>query len=350
MKILMAVNTFKDFDLGKNIGRSIIKGLGMPATNMPVADGGDGTIHAIESSKKCRTFRKRVTGPLYSMRVNARYITYKKTAIIEMNSAGGLHLLPLNKRNPLKTTTFGFGELINDAIIQGAKKLILCIGGSATVDCGIGMMSALGAKFFSNDSEIIKPAGADLSRITAIIMPKIRAEMIIASDVSSNFTHIMDFTDQKTYRNKKRVKNELSRGLKHFSSIVDRKDLEITRGSGAAGGLGYGLLLLGAQIKPGFDIVSDIIGLQKKIKSHDIIVTGEGCFDKQTFEGKAPIGVAKLARKYKKRCILVAGRTVMKTSRYFTIIAPGKHLTIAQIKRTGHQDMIDAGREIRSIL
>jgi len=345
MKILVALNSFKDFASAKKVGVSITNGLKRKTTNFPVADGGDGTIHAIESALKCKSYVAKVTGPLYSMKIKAKYIMFKKTAVIEMNSASGLHLLTMQQRNPLKTTTYGFGQLINDAISNGANRLILCIGGSATVDCGIGMMAALGAKFWSGKTQIEKPTGADLERITGMILPKIRAEIIVASDVNSRYSNIKNYIEQKTVRDKKKTKTMLLRGLKHFSSVVNKHPLETVPGTGAAGGLGYGLLLIGAKIRPGFKLVADLIGLEKQIIKHDVIITGEGGFDQQTYYGKAPIGVAKLCKKHLKKCLLIAGYSSVKKSKYFHKIISLQKLSIEEIKRKGHANMRSAAQQ-----
>lgn len=362
MENLIAFNYFKDFYSAKKVSKLLLKGLKQKATIVPVADGGDGTIEAIKESVKCKTIRKKVISPLYSKKVTASYIITKDNiAIIEMNSSSGLKLLKEEHRNPLKTTTYGFGQLIRDAIKRDVKKIIMCLGGSATVDCGIGALTAIGFKFYDEDDNWIEyPRGVDVGRVKSYDTPEhvFECEFEIASDVETKLNDVHIYTNQKISNklDKKEIRMKLAEEFDKFKKVINMEKKESKKGTGAAGGLGFGLYaFLDAKIKPGFQVVSDLINFEDKVKNHNTIITGEGGFDDQTFHGKAPYEVACLAKKHKKKCILVAGHIgkydKRKAKKYFDQIidsSNGKIITYDDIKKLGKRNIINAGKKINN--
>ncbi len=284
----------------------------------PMADGGEGTVETLVESQKGRFIESKVTGPL-GKPVRAKFgMIRDDTAVIEMASASGLVLVPEGSRNPMKTTTYGTGELILKALEMGATKMIIGIGGSATNDGGMGMAQALGVKFFDSDGKLLGPGGKSLQQLAGIdakgIHPAVSGcKFEIASDVDNPLTGkngaAYIYAPQKG-ADKNMVKL-LDRGLSNFAHIVLKdlgKDIEEMKGAGAAGGLGAGLVaFLGAELIPGTDILIRTTGLEDKIKDADLVITGEGAMDRQTFFGKSAYGVARLAKKYKKTVITING-------------------------------------------
>jgi glycerate kinase len=229
----------------------------------------------------------------------------KKTSVIEMAEASGLTLVPKNRRNPLITTTYGTGQVIKAALDQGCRKMIIGIGGSATNDGGAGMVQALGAKLLDKDGEEIGFGGGELKKVFRIDTKYLdnrlsETEVLIASDVM--------YGPQKGATPE--MIKELDESLAYFAEIIKRdlnKDVKDIPGAGAAGGLGAGLIaFLDAELRPGIEIIIEIVKLEQAIKDADLVITGEGKIDSQTIYGKAPIGVAKIAKKYSIPVIAVA--------------------------------------------
>ncbi|WP_067140459.1 glycerate kinase [Oceanivirga salmonicida] len=317
MKILIAPDSFKESMSAKEVCDIIEKAIldidcKAEIIKVPMADGGEGTVDSLCDSLNGKMIYLNVKNPLGEI-IKAKYAIAKDTAIIEMASASGLELIPKDKRNPYYTTTYGTGELILDAIKNGAKNIIIGIGGSATNDAGVGMLMALGAKILDKNGNPIKQGGKYLSDIVSIDISNVpKVNITVACDVDNILTgpkgssHV--FGKQKGASPE--MIEVLDKNLKHFAHIVRtnlNKEIEFTNGSGAAGGLGAALLLIGAKLQKGIDIVVDINKLEEKMKTVDLVITGEGKMDSQTRFGKTPYGVAKLAKKLNKPVISFSG-------------------------------------------
>ncbi|MCJ8342963.1 MAG: glycerate kinase, partial [Cetobacterium sp.] len=286
---------------------------------IPIADGGEGTVEAMVEGTEGKFIEVEVHGPLMN-KIKAIYgiLGDGKTAIIEMATASGLPLVPAEKRNPNKTTTFGTGELIKDAIKKGCREFIIGIGGSATNDGGLGMMQALGYKFYDKEGKELGQGGEIMNQIEKIDSTQALKELsqcnfLIACDVDNPFygprgaAHI--YGKQKGANEQMIL--ELDNGLKHLSKILNKTyniDISNLPGAGAAGGLGGGLVaFLNGILKPGIEIILEKVEFEKKVINSDFVITGEGRIDFQTVMGKAPVGVSKLAKKYNIPVIALAG-------------------------------------------
>ncbi|MGL9727099.1 glycerate kinase family protein [Enterococcus sp. DIV0756] len=288
--------------------------------HVPMADGGEGTIDALVDGNEGTRVEVTVSGPLPTEKVTTYYglLADKKTAVIEMAKANGIELLAEEKRNPLVTSTYGTGEMIQAALDQGAKTIIIGIGGSVTNDGGAGMAQALGVRFFDSENRELPMGGgalAALSRIdTTELDPRIKeTEIIIASDVTNPLTGpkgaSVVFGPQKGATPE--MVEELDKALAHYAEVIERDlGLEIKEqpGAGAAGGLGAGLLVFTeAKMQSGIELVIELTHLEEKIVQADYVFTGEGGMDFQTKFGKTPYGVAKIAKKYNKPVLACAG-------------------------------------------
>jgi len=324
MKVLIAIDSFKGSVSSLEAGLSIEKGIklvdkSIKTTVSMLADGGEGTLETLISSNKGSIIKTKVHGPLNKVIPSMYgYIKKDRLAIIEMSKASGITLLKKDELNPLKTTTYGVGELIIDAINKGTKNFIICIGGSATNDGGVGMLMALGYKFLNKNHKPISLGALGLKDLEYIDISKVdkrisKCKFLVASDVSNPLCGPLGcsavFGPQKGAT--KSMVKDMDKWLHRYADITKKtinKDYINNKGAGAAGGLGYALITyLNATLKPGIEIVLDKINLEKKVKDVDIVVTGEGRLDSQTAMGKAPIGVAKLAKKYNKTVIAFGG-------------------------------------------
>ena len=327
MKIVLAPDSFKGNLTSLQVASALEKGIKrvIPNANcikVPMADGGEGTVQSLVDATGGKFVRKQVKGPA-GKPVSARYgiLSDGKTAVIEMAEASGLPEVEGTKyKNPMKTTTYGTGQLMMDAINKGANHIILGLGGSATIDGGAGMAQALGVIFLDKRGNEIKELGAGgmLNKITSIDMTGInpqvkRTKVTVASDVENPLcgkkgaAHV--FGPQKGAT--PAMVTKLDANLKHFASVIKkdlRKDVMKLNGAGAAGGLGAGLVAFtGAKLKSGIDIVVEATGLTRHIKDADLVLTGEGRVDFQTAFGKTPSGVAKAARKQKVQTVVIGG-------------------------------------------
>ena len=287
---------------------------------VPMADGGEGTVDALVDGSGGTSVEVTVSGPIPTGKVRTYFglLADRQTAVIEMAKANGIELLAEEKRNPLITSTYGTGEMIKAALDQGVKKIIIGIGGSVTNDGGAGMAQALGVRLLDKESNELAAGGGALSRLAKIDMTTIDArladtEVVIASDVTNPLTGpngaSVIFGPQKGATPE--MVEELDKNLTHYAEII-KKDLAIDiakqAGAGAAGGLGAGLLVFaGASMHSGVDLVIELTNLEEEIAHADYVFTGEGGMDFQTKFGKAPYGVAKLAKKYNKPVFACAG-------------------------------------------
>ena len=325
MKFVLAPDSFKESMTAKEVCQAMENGIrkvlpDAKIISVPMSDGGEGTMDSLIDATNGQKYAVKVTEPLGTP-VTAHYgiLGDQKTAIIEMAEASGLSYVPQDKRTPAtikKTTTFGTGELINAALKHDVTRVIIGLGGSSTNDGGSGMAQAIGVKFFDhNDHEITqKLGGGDLKQITRIdtidINPKIKkTKFLLASDVTNPLTGTKGASyvvgpqkgaDQATAK-------ELDENLSHYAKIIGQ-NIAQTPGSGAAGGLGAGLLAFThAKIYPGVKLVANEVHLAEKIKEADYVFTGEGGTDFQTQFGKTPYGVAQIAKKYDVPVISLAG-------------------------------------------
>lgn len=323
MKVVIAVDSFKgslsSIEAGNAVREGILRACEADTVIFPLADGGEGTVEALVTGMHGVYQDVKVTGPLGDP-VICRYgeLNERKTAIIEMSGAAGLTLVPDHLRNPMKTTTFGVGEVIRDAIERGCRNFIIGIGGSATNDGGAGMLQALGFNLLTaNNSPIAFGAEGlkGLKRISAEHAMKELTECSfrIACDVNNPLCgpRGASFVYGPQKGADPQMVTELDEILRNYANIISStfgKDLSEVPGTGAAGGMGFAFLsFLNAKLEPGIEIILKEIGLEKEIQDADYVITGEGRLDFQTAMGKAPIGVARLAMKYGKKVIAFAG-------------------------------------------
>lgn len=324
MKVVIAIDSFKGSLSSLQAGNAVkdaIHRLNNDAEVMvsPLADGGEGTVEALAEGCDSEIVELKVKGPLLNT-VVAKYCILKdsNTAVIEMASASGITLISDNERNPLETTTFGVGELIKDAVSRGCRKFIIGIGGSATNDGGTGMLAALGYEFLDSNSKPISLGAKGLKNLHRIktdnVLPELKeCHFNIACDVSNPLCGEKGcsavFGPQKgaTPEMIKDMDSWLEKYAELAKTVSNKAD-KTYAGAGAAGGLGFAFLsFLNATLKSGIEIVLEEINIEYSIKNADIVVTGEGRLDSQTVMGKAPIGVAKLAKKYGKKVIAFSG-------------------------------------------
>jgi glycerate kinase len=283
----------------------------------PMADGGEGTATAMIEAANGRWIPKRVIGPLAEMRVDAGFAWFADgTALVEMARASGLELLADHQLNPLKTTTFGTGELIAAAGHHGANKILLAVGGSATTDGGMGAAAALGWDFLDNSGKPVPLTGAGLDRIETIRKPPdLRLPRVdVLCDVDNPLTG--EHGAARVYGPQKGATPEmvdrLDRGLAHLAKRVREQlgiEIENVPGAGAAGGLAAGAVaFMGARIVSGIETVMSRSKLAEGLSDADWVITGEGSFDRQSLYGKVVSGVLKLAKQSKTRVAVLAGQ------------------------------------------
>jgi glycerate kinase len=286
---------------------------------VPIADGGEGTVDALVTATNGKLMFSEVLDPLGEKIVAKWGILGDGTsAVIEMASASGLPLIPKEKRNPYITSTFGTGQLIMSALDENCKKIVIGIGGSATNDGGVGMAKALGAKFFDSSGKELNDGGYALQKLNKIdisnIDPRIKnTEILVACDVDNPLCGPRGAS--AVYGPQKGATPEmileLDKALLNFSEIAQKtvgKDVKNIAGAGAAGGLGAGLMFFTeASLMPGVELVLEVTNFNSLVEDADLVITGEGNTDFQTVFGKAPVGVAKAAKKYNIPVICISG-------------------------------------------
>ncbi|OOE14531.1 glycerate kinase [Fictibacillus arsenicus] len=313
MKIIIAPDSFKESMTAAEVCAAVKVGFrkvfgDTEYVQVPVGDGGEGTVQSVVDATDGQIVEVTATGPL-GEKVDAFYgLTGDgKTAVIEMAAASGLHLVPREKRNPLVTTTRGTGELILDALDKKVERIVLGLGGSATNDGGAGMASALGVKFLDVNGEELRPGGEALGELLTIDVsdmdPRLKSVKVdVACDVTNPLTGPLGasavFGPQKGATPEK--VGVLDAGLKRYAEVVERNlglQVDELPGAGAAGGLGAGVVaFLDGKLQSGIDLVLDVIGFEEAVRDADLVITGEGRIDSQTVHGKAPVGVAKRAK------------------------------------------------------
>jgi glycerate 2-kinase len=325
MKIVIAPDSYKESLTAKQVCQAIETGFkrvfpDAQYVSMPLADGGEGTVQSLIDASNGQLIKLTVSGPL-GPPVDAFYGLMgddTNTAVIEMAAASGLHHVPISQRDPKYTSSRGTGEIILAALDSGVKKIIIGLGGSATNDGGIGMLSALGVLFTDIDNYPVAINGAGLQNIQHIDISGIdvrlsNCEILVACDVNNPLCGKQGasqiFGPQKgaTVADIK----VLDDGLRHFANCIERDlgaDIINKTGAGAAGGMAAALMAFThAKLKPGIEIVLQAVNLQSEMKGCQLVITGEGCIDAQTIHGKTPMGVAQLAKKFNIPVIGIAG-------------------------------------------
>ncbi len=326
MKVVVAPDKFKGSLTAPEAARAIADGVrsvmpGATIDECPMADGGEGTVAALVAATGGKIESRRVTGPLPDMRVDAEFgvLGDGETAVVEMAAASGLSLLPVQDRNPMLTTTFGTGELLLAATALGVRRIILGIGGSATVDGGVGCAQACGLPVILEGGEPVSPTepltGGDVSRVVLIKhgrgSPIERVTITVACDVANPL-----FGPQgaaAVYGPQKGATPaqvaELDAALEQLARRCGKIEAANTPGAGAAGGLGFALLaFFGATLRSGVEMVIDAVGLRGRLAGADLCITGEGSLDASSLHGKTPLGVARLCKSLGVPCIALAGR------------------------------------------
>lgn len=324
MKVTIAIDSFKGSLTSLEAGKAVQEAIAqldkdVAVTVRPLADGGEGTVAALSTIPGAKTVKISVCGPLEAS-VEAKYCILQdtNTAVIEMAEAAGINLLPREQLNPLKTTTYGVGELILDAINRGCRNFLIGIGGSATNDGGVGMLQALGFCFLDEYGAQIARGAAGLEQLRSIsaenMHPALKdCKFRVACDVNNPLcgergcSRVYGPQKGATYT----MVSEMDAWLERYAELVKaynpNADADM-KGAGAAGGLGFAFAAFtNAALEPGVQIVLEETKLEEHIKDADIVVTGEGRLDGQTVMGKAPVGVAELAKKYGKRVIAFSG-------------------------------------------
>ncbi|MAZ60372.1 MAG: glycerate kinase [Chloroflexi bacterium] len=324
MKVVIAPQAFKGSLSAMAAARAIARGVLICDSTteivlVPVADGGDGTLSALIDSTGGQTFKSVVTGPLgFAVEAEWGVMGDGQTAVIEMAQASGLVLVPPKRRNPLNTTTRGTGQIIKEALDKGYSRIIVGLGGSATNDGGAGMASALGVQFLDRDGKTVSDGGAALSELAhidlATIHPGLKsAEIIGATDVTNPLCGPTGasavYGPQKGANTE--IINRLDSALMHLADIIKSDigmDVSDKPGSGAAGGLGAGLLAFAnAELRSGIDMVCDVLEFEKHVNGADLVITGEGQSDASTVYDKAPMGVARKATAHNVPTVVLAG-------------------------------------------
>lgn len=324
MKIVIAPDSFKESLSALNVARAIEEGFRQiyphaEYVTVPMADGGEGTVESMVEASQGRYQFTDVMGPL-GERVNARWglMGEGRTAVIEMAAASGLHYVAPELRNPLKTTSYGTGELIVAALESGVERIILGIGGSATNDGGAGMMQALGAGLFDAAGNPLAHCGGALEKLARIELATLHPRLAevtvtVACDVNNPLCGTNGAS--AVFGPQKGATPEM---VKHLDALLNSwgermakttgRDVREVAGAGAAGGMGAALLgLLNAKLQPGVEIVVEALALEEHVKEATLVITGEGRLDSQSICGKTPIGVANVAKKHNKPVIALAG-------------------------------------------
>ncbi|MET7885607.1 glycerate kinase [Streptomyces avermitilis] len=326
-RVLIAADKFKGSLTAVQVAERVTAGLRRvaPAVEveaLPVADGGDGTVDAAVAAGFERR-AVRVAGPL-GEEVTAAFALRGGTAVVEMAEASGLQRLPKGVFAPLTASTYGSGELLRAALDAGARTIVFGVGGSATTDGGAGMLAALGARFVDAEGEPVAPGGGGLSELALADLsgldPRLaEIELVLASDVDNPLTGPKGAP--AVYGPQKGAAPDdvatLDAALGHFASVLEKAigpqaaEYAAAPGAGAAGGIGYGALVLGARFRPGIEVMLDVLGFAPALDRATLVITGEGSLDEQTLHGKAPAGVAAAARAAGKEVVAVCGRLAL---------------------------------------
>ena len=331
MKVIVAMDSFKGTLASYEACEIVAEAVAECAPDArlvikPMADGGEGTARAMIKAADGEWIRQTVMGPLPDMQVEAGFAWFddSKTALVEMASASGLELLSKEQMNPLKTTTYGTGQLIKAALEYGACKILLAVGGSATVDGGVGAATALGWKFLDDKGNAVQLGGVGLERITKIVKPKnfSISPVEVLCDVDNPLCGVHGAA--RVYGGQKgaspQMVEQLEKGLAHLAGLVWKylqRDINNVPGAGAAGGLAAGALaFMNAMLVSGIETVMAHSNLRAELESADWIITGEGSFDNQSLRGKVVSGIAKMASESHTRLAVLAGQVTVPQQEY----------------------------------
>lgn len=332
MKVLIAPNSMKGsldaFEFADTVEKAFVKcSPSFEIKKLPVADGGDLTGKVLSRALNAIDVQATVLGPL-RRKIDAEFAVSGKTAVIEMANASGMKLLNTEELNPLEATSFGTGQLIQQAIDKGCTEILLGVGGSATVDGGTGMLEALGFSFFDDHGIELPGNGANLEKIARIEKPgKFKQiSLRIISDVDNPL--LGDNGAANVFAPQKGATPEmletLEKGLKNWANLLENesgKNFSELKGAGAAGGIAVPLIaFFDAEIVPGADFILEKLGFKKQLQWADIVITGEGKIDSQTLGNKAPVVVARLAREQNRPVIAIGGSVDYKASTEFDAI------------------------------
>jgi len=356
VRVLVAPDKFKGTMTAAEAAEAIAAGWrrgepGAEILEIPMADGGEGTLDALVAGLGGKLRRASVSGPLGDP-VEADYAVVRAPGgplgVVEMARASGLQLLSESRRDPKRATTRGTGELILAACRQGARRVLACIGGSATNDGGAGMAQALGVRLTDREGRDLRSGGAALLDLARIDMSGLdpavkRAEFVVATDVDNPLVGPQGAS--AVYGPQKGASPEdvalLDQALRHFAAIVHRDlglDIRDIPGAGAAGGLGGGLIaLLGAKLRPGVEVVMEAVHLSERLAGADLAITGEGAFDEQSLHGKAPAGVLRTAADLGVPAVVLCGRAE---------VAPEHVQVFSLVERFGEGPALSRGREL----
>jgi glycerate kinase len=331
MKIVIALDSFKGSLTASRACEIVSDAITENRSNIkillkPMADGGEGTAKAMMTAKNGIWIPQKVMGPLPEMQVDAGFAWFEKDkeALVEMATASGIELLKKEQLNPLKTTTYGTGQLIKTAFEYGAKKILLAVGGSATVDGGIGAAMALGWKFLDQSGKEIPLGGggsiktAKISRPENLNLPPVEVLCDVENPLCGENGAAKIFGPQKGATPD--MVEQLELGLSHIADLVKSsigKDLKNLAGAGAAGGLSAGAMaFMNAKLVSGVFTIIKEIGLEKALQDADWIITGEGSFDHQSLKGKVVSGILKIAQKTNTKVAVIAGGVSLPPEEY----------------------------------
>jgi len=369
MKILICTDSFKHSLTALEAGTGIAKGLqgiseDLEPDVLPLADGGEGTVRAMVDATGGRMIECEVHDPLMRpVKSHFGMLGEGSTAIIEMAAASGIEWLKEEERNPFFTTTYGTGEMIRAALDGGCRRIILGVGGSATIDGGAGMLCALGARFYNKNHQTFIPTGELLNDIRELdirdLHPRFRqVDIRIASDVDNPLAGMKGAAF--VYGPQKGAQpgdlQILDHNLKTYANLLSehtRADLLTLPGTGAAGGLAISLLTFSrATLENGFSLIARELNLEKAIRECHLVITGEGKIDGQTRYGKTPWGVARMARKYNKPVIAVGGSIETSEMEEFDLMLPvvERPMTLENALKNAEKMLESTGRRIGRII
>jgi len=322
MKIVVAMDSFRGTMRSPEACEIVAAAIasaapGLDIQTRPMADGGEGTAEALIRARAGRWLERRVIGPLPDMEVEAGFAWFDtdRMAVVEMASASGLELLDARRRNPLATTTYGTGQLVKAAADHGAKRILLALGGSATVDGGVGAAMALGWRFLDDQARPVGLGGGQLGQIARIVAPEQLTLPVVEVLCDVDNPLCGEQGAARVYGPQKgadaQMVERLESGLLHLAGLLQDQlglDLIDVPGAGAAGGLGAGAMaFMRGRIVSGIETLISYTGLAHELTSADWVVTGEGCFDEQSLRGKVVSGVLALAKQTGTRAAVIAG-------------------------------------------
>lgn len=363
-RIILAFDKFKGSLTSEEVAHAFASGWqrAVPDSDIaiiPIADGGDGLLHSLTTALGA-TVQSIVAHDPLGRSIATHYALSGDRVIIEMAQVSGLELLKVGERNPMLTSSYGLGEVMLDALGRGARHIILGIGGSATNDCGMGMLAALGYKFYDAAGDVLTPSGEAMCRVASIDArgadPRLReCDIVVASDVDNPLSG--ERGAAWVYAKQKGATptmiEVLDKGMRSFAEVVGG-DHHNVAGAGAAGGLGYALMaFLGARLVPGIELVLDMVGFDALLDGCSLVITGEGRIDSQTLMGKAPAGVLAHAERRGVPVIALGGSVEwseeLENSRFeriYQATPEGMSLAEAMQKTTAQQNVCHAAMRI----